>query len=102
MPFGSNPFLSFLEDRPEVAFQAMMPQGGSPASQRFFQNQFQNIHGRFLGQLGQQILQGQAPTLQFTDFLRDFNFGGHAAATPPWLRGAQTQRFAPQTRFMLF
>jgi hypothetical protein len=101
-PFGDNMFLDFLEEQPNVAFQASRPQGGSPASQRFFQNQFENIHNRFLGQLGQQILGGEPPTARFTDFLQDFDFGGFAASQSPFMRGEQQQRFAPSTRFLFF
>ena len=98
---GDNLFLDFLEEEPRVAFNAIAPTStGSPASQRFFQNQFQTIHDRFLGQLGQQILGGQDPTARFVPFLQKFDFNQFAAATPPWLRGVQNQRFQPNTRFL--
>jgi len=104
MPFfgDDNAFMGFLDENPNIAYQSFAPDFGvrSPNQQRFFQNSFQSIHDQFLGRLGNQIRQGQAPTANFTDFLGNFDFGGFSAAQSPWMRGQQTQRFAPTTRWL--
>lgn len=100
MPPFDIPFADFLEEQPNVAFQAFQPQGVSPARRNFFQKSFTDIHNQFLGQLGNQILQGQQPTARFTDFLGSFDFGGFAASHSPFQRGEQQSRFQPSTRFL--
>ena len=96
-----NLFLDFLEQDPNLAFQGFSGQfGRSPSKQRFFQNSFQNIHNKFLGNLSRQIMGGQAPTGRFSDFLKDFDFGGYAAAQSPRARGLYSSQYAPSTRFL--
>lgn len=101
-----SPFLDFLEEPSgqEVAFFGQQPRfGQSDVQKNFFRNQFRNILNEFQGQLGQQILGGELPSLKFTDFLRDFDFGQRFASTAPSLRGGpQASLFAPRTRSLFF
>jgi hypothetical protein len=98
---SDNPFGDFLEYNPNIAYQAHQGSfGQTPSSRNFFQNQFSNIHNQFLGQIGQQILGGQAPTARFTDFLGDFDFQKHAYGFTPGQRGQSSARYTPRTRFI--
>ena len=109
-PFrGQTPFLDMLEAEPRSAFFSFQNQfGQSPNQRRYFQNQFQDIHNQFLGQLGTQIRGGELPTLspeqhaqRFTSFLENFPFTERFAALPPQQRGVFPSQFNPRTRFLL-
>jgi hypothetical protein len=91
----------FLAESPETTFFSFQNQfGRSPNQRRFFQGQFRNVFNQYLGNLGQQLQQGKQPDANFSNFLGDFNFSGQFGRLPPSIRGATTQRFAPQTRFL--
>tara|TARA_Y100000310_G_scaffold312799_1_gene360460 strand:+ start:2006 stop:2362 length:357 start_codon:yes stop_codon:yes gene_type:complete len=105
----ANPFASFLDEEPRAGYFAQQERfGRSPNQRRFFQQSFQPVYDRFLGQLGQQVQQGQAPTLQFAapqgepSFLQDFNFDQFFRSQPQFFQGLNTQQFAPSTRFLFF
>ena len=93
-----------LADDPRLPFFAALGRAGTtPTQKRYFQNQFQNIHNRFLGMQGQQIEQGQMPTQSFGDFLgNDFDFGREFQSQPPSFRGEFLSRFSPRSRFIRF
>ena len=96
-----NPFIDFLEGEPAATFQGFSQNfGRSPTQRNFFQNSFKDIHNKFLGNLSRQILSGQAPAGRFSDFLKDFDFGGYAAAQSPRARGLYSSQYAPSTRFL--
>lgn len=79
-PQGGRSFLSgigddLLEEDPRLAYQAFQNVWGrTPGQRRFYQNAFDLLQNQYLGQLGQLIMQGQDPTLKFTEFLKGFNF----------------------------
>ena len=126
--FDGNPFRSYLGDVPQAAYFSFQDQFGqtprgvtSPGQRQYFQNQFQNIHNQFMGQLGEQLRRGQAPTRQFTDFLseripqggrtegvpvaptRPIPFAERFASLPPILRGDYSaSRLSPRGRFLFF
>jgi|TARA_Y100000310_G_scaffold293760_2_gene323592 hypothetical protein len=98
---GLTPFLDALEEEPRAGFFSFQEQfGRSPRQKEFFKSQFQDIHNRFLGELGKQIRGGEVPTMRFTDFLSNFNFNREFASQPPALRGSFPGQFAPRTRFL--
>ena len=103
-----SPFIDFLNEQPEAGYFGYQGQfGQSPNKRRYFQGLFGDVQNQYLGNLGQQIYSGGAPTLSFTDYLKQFFApqGGAAqqwAALSPQMRGEQTARFAPPVRFMPF
>ena len=99
---ANNVWQGFLDENPQAAYFGYQGQfGTSPNQRRFFQDQYANIHNQYLGQLGQQIMGGGAPSLNFTDFLKDYNFGQQYAQQTPRERGIDTSRFNPFTRWNL-
>ena len=101
--FSPSQLRGFLEEEPETTFFSFQDQFGRGQTQKnFFRGQFKNIFNQFLGGLGQQLRQGQAPQGTFTDFLGDFDFNQQFAQTAPSLRGGLRGRFAPPTRFLPF
>ena len=118
---GQNAFSDFLEERPDIAYYSFQDQlARTPAQRRFFENQFQNIQNRYLGQMGRQLRAGRLPTRRFTDFLTDYgsptmqggmDTGFDIGHTPfqesyyrssPSRRGMYPSQFAPRTRFIPF
>ncbi len=100
--FNQNFLNELLGEVPEAAFFSapnIFPgrtggQPRSPRQRRTFQQAFGQIQNQFLGRLGEQIRGGQLPTLQFQDFLRDFNPQQFLFENQP--RASQTQ-FNPRT-----
>ncbi len=99
-----TPFLDVLEYQPEAAYYGML--GRQPRmsgrQERFFQNEFQNTYNRYLGNLANQIMSGEAPTQRFTDYLSQQNPMDQYRSMAPSLRGdyGRTETFAPSTRFL--
>jgi hypothetical protein len=91
---GADPELTFF------SFQDQFGRGGN--QQKFFQGQFNEILNKFRGNLGAQLQQGNIPTNTFNDFLGGFNFDEQFGSMAPSVRGAQTSRFAPLSRFIDF
>lgn len=82
-----NPYLPWLNDTPELLYQAMQPQRGSRNYLDYWLSQYGNIFNRYQGALGQQGLAGQAPSMNFSDYLTQF-----------WNPQQEWKKLAPQTR----
>jgi hypothetical protein len=66
-------FEDFFEEIPETAFfSAFDPSTLTPNMRQFLPQAFTQAHNEFLGMLGAQIRQGQAPTALFGDFATQF------------------------------
>lgn len=52
-------------------FQSILPQNANPFQRQMFGEMFNPTFNQFLGQLGAQVRQGQAPTLTFNKFLSE-------------------------------
>ena len=92
-----------LKEEPQLAYFGQQQRfGRSPVQKRFFKDQFQQVFNRYLGQLGQQVQQGQDPTLQFSDYMKDFDFNRYFGDIEPSRRGFFPSRTAPRTRFLYY
>ena len=105
--YGSNnAFADFFTDYPQAAYYSSPRgtafSGQSANTQRYYQNQFQNVYNEFLGALGQQIRSGADPTLRFADYLETTPFTERYAALPPQMAGRTTRQFGPGTRQIYF
>ena len=96
-------FLDSLESDPRYIYYANVgQQGGGRNRQRRLRGMFSDVQNQFMGALGQQVLSGQAPTLRFRDWIRDFeNRGGFRDMDRDFrIRGRQMSGM-PRTRFLL-
>jgi len=105
--FGSdNSFADFLTDYPQAAYYSSPRgtafSGQSANTQKYYQNQFQNVYNEFLGALAQQGRGGQDLTLRFADYLETTPFTERYAALPPQMAGRTTRQFGPGTRQIYF
>jgi len=91
-PFAqSDVFSDFLEEEPNLAFQGALNQQNLPFSHRQqLQQQRQDIFNKFQG------LQRFDPSLRFTPFIENFNFGRERFRTPL----NQRQEGTPRTSFI--
>ena len=99
--FDNDMFTDFLEDVPSTGFfSAIKPFGTSPRRRQFFENQFQPMYNRYQGEWGQQVRQGQFPTLRFDDFLSNRDFSREFMEQPRYNRGVSSTFFNPRTRLL--
>src|SRR3990167_6575835 len=96
-----NPWRDFLEEEPSAAYFGYQNQWKTPNQKKYFQSQFANIQNQYMGQLGQQIYSGGAPTQRFTDFLSQFPWMQQFQELSPQERGQDTSRYNPWTRWMV-
>ena len=97
------PWMTLLEQQPELGYYGYRGAwGGTPAQNRYYQNNYTQVFSEYLGRLGQQILGGQAPTLQWTDFLKEYPWIARYAALPPSFRGDYPGQVAPRARWLTY
>lgn len=101
-----NPWAGFLEEEPKSAYFSYQNQFGGPSQapkqKQFFQDQFANIYNQYLGQLGMQIGQGDLPSKQWQDYMKDFDFSGWYKGQVPYdERNAGFNKFSPQTQWQV-
>ncbi len=89
---NSNPWRYWLEDTPSAAYQSSIP-SGSPSFTDYWKKQQGSMWGEYQGALGKQVLAGQPPSLQFTDFLRNYPW------TQRWMGMSPSQRGINQSQF---
>jgi len=100
-----NPYLDFLEKKPEAAYFSYADRFGGPrGSQRqrgFSQGQFSDIYSQYLGNLGRQARAGTSPQGTFNDFLGGFDFENwYRQQVPYQVRSQGFSDLVPQTRFI--
>jgi len=90
-------FDDFLETQPRALYQSFLqdPQTQmTPSMRRYYQNQFNQIQGEYIGELARQMRQGNVPTMRFQDFLQKDVF-----QQPMTGAGGQLGRFTGYDRF---
>ena len=92
------------EGRRSLFFGALQRQFGPRLTfgqERFGADAFRGFQNRFLGQGGQQILAGGAPTQTFVDFLNNLNVGREFRRAPTSQTGLGASSFVSLGRFLL-
>mgnify|MGYP001566305450 CR=1 FL=1 len=88
-PHGSgyeNPWRYFVEDDPDIAYNALRPQQGANSFLDYWRQRAGRVRQDYMGQLGQMALRGEAPSLEYVDFLGKY----------PWMR--QYMELGPENR----
>jgi len=101
-----NSFLSaFLEDRPDMLFQAMRPQRQGPGRGQSFMDYFRGQQGNtwddYLGSLGRTALGGEIPTQSYQSYLGNYPWMQRWQQMSPGQRGERPSLFAPRTRWQV-
>ena len=79
----------WLEDTPQALYGAMLP-GGTMPFQKYWKGQYGNVYQDYMGQLGKQALQGQAPSTLFSDYLGKYPFSQYWDLMSPRAKGFNT------------
>lgn len=93
---------AFLEDNPDILFQAMRPRDPGLGQNfiNFSRGQQSNIFGDYLGLLGRGALQGEVPNTTFQSFLGNYPWLERFQSLSPTARGERPRSlFAPRLRF---
>jgi len=96
-----NFFEDWLEDDPEVLYRGLVPQNVTRPFLNYFNSQFGNVYGDYLGGLGRTALSGQEPTQSFGNYLEQFPFMKRWQDLTSQERGETPGRFAPRLRWSL-
>lgn len=97
----NNPWRDFLNEEPDIAYNALRPQTGSNSFLDYWRTRAGQVRNDYLGVLGQTALRGEAPNLEFPDFLEQFPFLSRYAELGPRQRGVDTRRIAPGLRWLV-
>ena len=105
MGFGAFPWAGWLDEEElgrRANYQSRIPQSFGYNQQEALGSLFQPTFSRYLGALGRQIGQGQAPTLSFTNYLNEnFNPQRELLRFPSSVSGGAQTR-APRPFFDRF
>ena len=100
----SNPYRQFLEGDTRAAFFGTLGKENmldTSARRRQAEDIYQQAMQGFYGKLGEQALAGDAPTLQFTDYVqKQFPFTERFAQLGS--QQSQSSRYRPPTRRLFF
>ena len=81
-----NPWLDWLNDSPEILYNAMIPRGSNNFMD-YYRSQFDRVYQDYLSDLGKMALSGQTPSMNFSDYLDNFNFNYNWRILSPMARG---------------
>jgi len=90
---------AFLDDNPDIAFEALRPQSASRSFTDYFRGQFGSTYGDYLGGIGREALAGNEPTEEFVDFLGVQPWEAFYQGLSPTARGDRPSLLAPRTNF---
>ncbi len=85
----NSPYSDFLETNPNILYGGFLAnqQGRSRNFLDYWTQQYNRQYQDYLGQLGKQALNGQSPSLNFGDYLNNYDFGKQWNSLSPWTRG---------------
>ena len=89
----------FLEDYPEIGYQAYIPQRGAPSFLDYWRRQMGGVTAEYNQALGQMARRGQAPSLMWTDFLANYPWLQRYLGLAPEERGERASLFSPRLRW---
>lgn len=94
-----NIYRDWLEETPSALYGAMRPQTGSQPFMDYWKGQQGNVWEDYWSKLGTMALGGQAPSLNYSDFLSNYPWMSDWLKMGPGQRGERSSLFAPRTRW---
>tara|TARA_R100000458_G_C8277675_1_gene253295 strand:+ start:748 stop:1104 length:357 start_codon:yes stop_codon:yes gene_type:complete len=95
-------FSRFLDSQPQATFYSTLPEGMTPVQRQASGDIYNQAIQDYYGELGKRIRQGQAPTLQFQEFLTQFPYTQRFAQATQRSRDMARQRISPRTRRLFY
>ena len=96
----SNPWKSFVYDDSEQAYSTFRPQRGPRSFMDYWRSRGSQVEDEYRGLIGQMALRGEAPNLEYGDFLRDYPWLSRWMDLAPNERGEDNRRFNPSMRYL--
>ena len=86
---NTNPWAGFLEDNPDVLYGGYLSGLKNPSNSflDYWTKNYGNVYNKYLGALGGQALSGNAPSMNFSDYLNSFNFNKQYNLLSPQSKG---------------
>ncbi len=85
--YDNNPWFGWAEDNPEAMYRSFLDNRGSYNFLTYWKNKYNDVYGDYMGSLGTMALGGQAPSLNFYDYLSQNDPTKQWNALAPWQRG---------------
>ena len=89
---NGNIWLDWLEEEPNILFKALMPKNQTTPFADYYNSQYNQVYGNYLGKLGQMGIAGQSPNLSFYDYMQTYNPMRDFQLLSPGQRGERTPR----------
>jgi hypothetical protein len=90
---------SFLEDNPNILFEALRPQTASRSFTDYWRGRYGSVLGDYIGGIGRTALKGTIPTEKFQDFVGEYPWTAYWEGLSPSARGERPSMYAPRTRW---
>tara|TARA_R100000231_G_scaffold66569_1_gene53331 strand:+ start:18237 stop:18596 length:360 start_codon:yes stop_codon:yes gene_type:complete len=98
----SSVFSRFLDANPQATFFGTLPRNMTPVQRQASGDVYNQAIQDYYGELGRRIQQGQAPTLQFQQYLQEFPYTQRFAQATQRSRDMARQRISPRTRRLFY
>ena len=99
MPRARTFLDAFLDDNPNIAFEALRPQTASRSFTDYWRGQYGSVYGDYLGSVGRTALKGEIPAQSVTEFLGDYPWEAYWQGLSPSGRGERPSMFAPRLQW---
>jgi hypothetical protein len=90
---------AFLDDNPNIAFEALRPQTASRSFTDYWRGRYGNVYGDYLGSTGRQALAGNIPAQGVTEFLGQYPWESYWQGLSPSARGERPNLYSPRLRW---
>ena len=91
----TNPWLGFSLDDPQGTYGAFLPKTDNTFLSNYLKNQYGNIYGDYNAELNKQALSGQAPSMEWANYLQGYPFLSAWYKMSPNSRGENTSGSLP-------
>lgn len=91
---------AFLQDNPEITYQAMRPQTASRSFTDYWRTRFGTAQGDYFGSIGKTAIEGEVPRNQyFQDFLGKYPWTSYWEGLSPSAKGQRPSMYAPRMQW---
>ena len=98
----SSVFSRFLDSQPQATFYSTLPTDMNPVQRQASGDVYNQAIQDYYGELGRRIRQGQAPTMQFQEYLEQFPYTQRFSQATQRSRDMARQRISPRTRRLFY
>jgi hypothetical protein len=89
---------SFLDDNPNIVFEAMRPRTASRGFTDYWRGRYGTVLGDYFGSIGQTARSGQIPTQSFQSYVGEYPWRDYWESLSPGARGERPSLYSPRLR----